>query len=193
MAFFNWAAPMIHRFGERWTFEDIHAMSQILAPYLADPAARILDVGGGSGGLALRLATALHRSVTVLDPTPQLLSRVPEHPGLTKVQGCAEDMPFADGTFDAAVITDAFHHFADQQLAIRELHRILRSRGGLLLHEFDPVGWMRPLIWAEKLVGEPGSFMHKEEMCAFMRAHGFEGSCTPRAGYEYRFAGERRD
>jgi ubiquinone/menaquinone biosynthesis C-methylase UbiE len=193
MAVFNWAAPMIDRFGQRWSAEDIRSMSEILAPYLADVDARLLDVGGGSGGLAVRLATALHRSVTVLDPTPELLARAPEHAEVITVAGFAEKMPFEDGAFHAAVITDAFHHFADQTLAVRELHRVLRPGGGVLLHEFDPAGWMRLLIWAERLVGEPGSFMRQDEMCAFMKAHGFDGSCSPRTGHEYQFIGVRED
>ena len=191
MAFFNWAAPMIDRFGQRWTPEDIDVMSAMLRPYLVDEDATLLDVGGGSGGLAVRLADALHRRVTVLDPTPELLTRMPDRSDVVGVQGVAEKMPFEDASFDAAAITDAFHHFANQDDAARELHRVLRPGGGVLLHELDPRGWMRVIIWGEKLLGEPGSSMEQDEMCRFMRAHGFEGTCTPRRGHGYQFSGVR--
>ncbi len=193
MGFFNWSAPFIDRFGQRWTADDIRDMASSLAPCLESEDARVLDVGGGSGGLAVRLADALHRDVIVLDPTPELLVRVPEHARIQGVLGTAEDMPFENATFDAVVITDAFHHFADQEAAIGEVCRVLRPRGGLVVHEFDPRGWMRLVVWGEKLLGEPGAFMTQDEMCRFMRDHGIEGTCTPRRGHEYQFVGIRGD
>jgi len=192
MGFFNWSAPLIHRFGQRWTAEDVSEIVAYLSSFLACPDATLLDLGGGSGGLASRLADALHRPTTVLDPTPELLARLPRRPDVVGVLGVAENMPFADSSFDAAVITDAFHHFADQAGAARELRRVLRPDGGVLLHEFDPRGWMRVVVWGEKLLGEPGAFMEPDQMCRFMSAHGIEGTCTPRRGHEYRFAGRRQ-
>ncbi len=191
MGFFNWSAPIIHRFGQRWTAEDIAEMVAWLSPFLTRPGSAVLDVGGGSGGLASRLADDLARTVTVLDPTPQLLARLPGRPDVVGVLGVAERMPFADGSFDAAVVTDAFHHFRDQEGAAREIRRVLRPGGAVLLHELDPHGWMRALVWGEKLLGEPGAFLDQDEMCRFMRAHGIEGTCAPRRGHEYRFTGTR--
>ena len=191
MGFFNWSAPLIHRFGQRWSEADIDEIAGSLAPYLSAGDSILLDIGGGSGGLATRLADRLSRHVTVLDPTPELLELMPEHTDVGGVLGVAEALPFPEGSFDAAVITDAFHHFPDQEGAARELHRVLRPGGGVLLHEFDPRGWMRPLVWGEKLLGEPGAFMTPDEMCDFMRMRGFVGTCHARGGHEYRFVGSR--
>ena len=98
-------------------------------------------------------------------------------------------MGHGDGTFDALVVTDAFHHFADQVAAARELHRVLRPGGGVLLHEFDPRGWMRLIIWGEKLLGEPGAFFAPDELCAYLAARGVTGHCESTSPTNYFFLG----
>ncbi len=191
MGFFNWSAPLIHRYGQRWTARDIAEIASALAPALVPADAVILDVGGGSGGLAVRLADEMQRNVIVLDPTPELLARVPEHRLVRTQLSSAEQMPFGDGSIDAVVITDAFHHFTHQEAAIEEVVRVLRPTGRVVIHEPDPRGWMRLIAFGEKLLGEPGALMRPEEMCRFMREHGLDGECSPRTGYEYRFMGMR--
>ena len=188
MGFFNWSAPLIHRFGQRWTAEDATQIAEWLSPYVTE-GGRLLDLGGGSGGLATRLADRLRRDVTVLDPTPELLALLPQRDDVTGVLGAAESMPFADDEFDALVVTDAFHHFAAQDAAAREMRRVVRCGGGVLVLEIDPSGWMRALVWGEKLLGEPGAFMTPAEMCAFMSRHGIDGECERTEGTGYRFLG----
>ena len=188
MGFFNWSAPLMHRFGQRWTAEDAGVIAGWLEPHFTD-GGQILDVGGGSGGLATRLADHTGRPVTVLDPTPELLARLPLRPDVTGVLGTAQKMPFSNDTFDVAVVTDAFHHFAEQGAAVREMRRVVRCGGGVLVLEIDPSGWLRLLVWGEKLLGEPAAFMKPAEMCAFMSAHGIEGRCERTKGASYRFLG----
>lgn len=94
----------------------------------------VLDVGCGSG----RLAGALHRAgvpeVWGLDPCPYLLRiAATRFPGISFVQGLAEDIPFPSARFDAIgacfVLHELPHRIAEQSLA--EFRRVLR-RGGLL-------------------------------------------------------------
>lgn len=188
MGLFNWSAPCIHKFGQRWTPEDIELIAGWLSPYLAD-GGTVLDLGGGSGGLATRLADRLGRRVTVLDPTPELLARLPGHPLVEGVLGVAQDMPFDDGAFDALVVTDAFHHFSSQDAAVREMRRVVRCGGAVLVLEIDPGGWLRLLVLGERLLGEPGGFRTPAEMCALMRSHGIDGECERQKGANYRFLG----
>jgi ubiquinone/menaquinone biosynthesis C-methylase UbiE len=189
MGFFNWSAPLMHRIGQRWTAEDAGVIAGWLEPYFTE-GGRILDVGGGSGGLATRLADRTGRTVSVLDPTPELLARLPVRPDVTGVLGTAQEMPLEANSFDAAVCTDAFHHFPEQRGAVREMRRVVRCGGVVLVLEIDPSGWMRLLVWGERLLGEPGAFMTPAEMCEFMGAHHIEGRCEPTVGASYRFLGE---
>lgn len=192
MGFFNWAAPLFGRFADRWDDAGISQIRDWLRPYV-EPGGTVLDVGGGTGALANRLSVALSARVTVLDPTPEMLAYLPDTERIVGIQGTAEAMPFNDGTFDAAITTDAFHHFRDQDAAVRELARVVRPGGGLVVVELDPRGVvMRTVAWGERLLGEPGAFLTEDEMCRFMSERGIQGDCARLKGPNYRFVGTVR-
>jgi SAM-dependent methyltransferase len=195
VGFFNWAAPIFHRSADRWTAEDIGIMVDWLRPSVA-PGGSFIDVGGGTGALAARLAVALDAHATVLDPTPEMLRYVRESENVSAVLGEAETMPFDDDTFDALVITDAFHHLRDQDLAASEFARVVKLGGRVLVLDLDREGsgvWFA--IWGERLLGEPAAFMTPDGLGTFMAAHGIVGESTREKGPSYRFVGEvqRRD
>ena len=48
MGFFNWAAPLVRRFGDRFTELDATEIAGWLGPAV-EPGGRVLDVGGGAG------------------------------------------------------------------------------------------------------------------------------------------------
>jgi len=190
VGFFNWAAPLIRRYGDRFTPEDATRIAEWLRPAMPERGGAVLDVGGGAGQLAALLAEALDARLTVLDPTPQMLSHVPESGVVTAVAGTAEAIPLPDDSCDALVVTDAFHHFRDQATAVSEFARVVRPGGRVLVLDLDPSGLaMRLIALGERLLGEPAAFMTPEEMCAFMAKHGIEGECTREDGPSYRFLG----
>jgi SAM-dependent methyltransferase len=77
-----------------------------------------LDVATGGGHVARRLREAGLEVVTC-DPAP----------GMRPDVICrAEDLPFADGSFDVAACRVAAHHFADVQASVAELARVTRDR-----------------------------------------------------------------
>ena len=189
MGFFNWAAPLVRRYGDRFTAEDAGLIAGWLRAAV-QPDGHVLDVGGGSGQLAALLADALDARVTVLDPTAEMLHHVPTGERVNALAGTAEAIPLDDSAIDAIVVTDAFHHFRDQDAATREFSRVVRPGGAVLVLDLDPrpLG-MRLVCLAERLVGEPGAFMTPEQMCAFMAARGIPGECVAEAGASYRFLG----
>lgn len=190
MGFFNWAAPLVRRYGDRFTAEDAGAIAEWLRPAVA-PGGHVLDVGGGAGQLAMLLAEALDARVTVLDPTAEMVAHVPTNERISAVQGTAEAMPLPDDGFDAIVVTDAFHHFRDQGAAVGEFTRVVRDGGLVLVLDLDPRPLsMRLIRLGEMLLGEPGAFMTPERMCAFMAGHGIEGACEPLRKADYRFLGQ---
>lgn len=189
MGVFNWAAPAFNWLADRWSPESVDEIAGWLRPY-APPGGHLLDVGGGTGALALKLSRALDASVTVVDPTPEMIRYVPDEHRVATVLGSAEALPFEDGSADAILVSDAFHHFRDQPAAAAEFERVLRPGGGIVVLELDPTGpFMRALVAAEKLFGEPGAFFTPEEMCAFWRERGIEGTCERIKGPSYRFTG----
>ena len=78
----------------------------------------VLDVATGGGHVARRLRERGATVVTV-DPAPGMEA---------DTTAAAEDLPFADASFDAVACRIAAHHFADVQAAIREMARVARSR-----------------------------------------------------------------
>ena len=75
---------------------------------------KALDVATGGGHVARRLREAGAEVVT-LDPSPGMR---------TDVLAGAEDLPFADGSFDVVVSRIAPHHFADVRAAVAEMERV---------------------------------------------------------------------
>jgi len=189
MGFFNWSAPAIRRYGERWTAEDIAMIAGWLRPFVPG-GGHILDLGGGAGGLARRMTEVLPSRVTVLDPTPELVGAVEITERVNAVLGSAEKMPFDDDEFDALMVTDAFHHFRDLDGAVREMARVVRPNGAVLILELDRSHITIKLIAiAERLVREPAAFFTPPEMCAFMKEREIEGDCEHVSPTAYRFLG----
>src|SRR3546814_1056048 len=52
------------------------------------------------------------------------------------IQGYAEDLPFADNSFDASMAILTVHHWADKEKGLKEMRRVARGQVGLLT--FDP-------------------------------------------------------
>jgi SAM-dependent methyltransferase len=85
-----------------------------------EPAAgvTVLDVATGGGHVARRLREA-GATVVTTDPAPGMQA---------DTTAPAEDLPFADASFDAVACRIAAHHFADVLAAVREMARIARDR-----------------------------------------------------------------
>ncbi len=116
----------------------------------------VLDVGGGTGRVAQHVA-AMGGRVIVVDPAPVMLSETRQK-GLVGIRALAEQLPFAANSIDRILVVDAFHHFAMQELAARDLVRVLKPGGRLVIEEPD----LRRL---------PTKLIAIAEKMAFMQTH----------------------
>lgn len=94
-----------------------------------------LDVGSGTGRFAPALAEAFG-PVTGVEPAVRMrevAQAQSSHPGVRYLAGCAEDMPVPSGRADYALMFLSWHHVQDKPRAARELARVLRPGGRLLL------------------------------------------------------------
>jgi SAM-dependent methyltransferase len=110
------------------------------------PGERVLDLGCGTGTLALAAKRAQPAaSVTGLDADPEILARArakaaDEHAEITFVQGVATELPFPDCSFDAVLSTLFFHHLAPdaKRMTGGELVRVLVPGGRLRVADWGP-------------------------------------------------------
>ena len=112
---------------------------------------RILDLGCGTGRVAAALAERYGATVTGVDPSPEMLevarSRAPE--GVVALErGTAEDIPFADASFERAIM-QLVVHLVDRPRTFAELYRVLVPGGRLVISTVNPAAVER--IWLSKL------------------------------------------
>lgn len=188
MSIFRWAAPLVQRMARRWGDDDFRFLADLLRPYV--PRGGVFaDLGGGTGDLGAGLARALHARVVIVDPIPQMLRRVVPDPAVSACLAPVETLPFPTGYLDGVFCCDAFHHFRDQDRAAREMARVVRPGGGVLILEAEPTGLNRALVVAERLVGEPGGMRSRADIEAFLAAYGIVGRATPTRGSCYFYVG----
>jgi ubiquinone/menaquinone biosynthesis C-methylase UbiE len=109
------------------------------------PGVQVLDVGCGTGRQAMVFAERVAPGGTVdgIDAAVEMIKRAQVRARQRGVSASfqvayAQQLPFPDATFDAVACTLALHHVAedDQQTAVREMYRVLKPGGRLLIAEF---------------------------------------------------------
>jgi SAM-dependent methyltransferase len=121
---------------------------------------RILGVGCGAGGVTRLLAeagradsyiTALDVESDFLAAAKKLLKDMPY--AITYQAGSLDELPFAEGQFELIWCSRVVHHMRDQLAAVRELRRVLKPGGRLVLRED---GLLMQLLPFDIGLGEPG-------------------------------------
>ena len=100
------------------------------------PGDRVLDVGCGTGVLAraARERVGPTGQVTGVDPNEGMRAVARQRcPGVRLEDGYAEDLPFPDDAFDRVLSQFALMFFTDQRAAVREMSRVLRPGGRLVV------------------------------------------------------------
>src|SRR5882757_3250184 len=102
------------------------------------PATRPLrgvDVGAGTGRFTPFLADLVGGPLAGVEPSDRMreIAERAGHPQVRYLQGNAESIPLADDSVDFALLFLVWHHVADKATAARELLRVVRPGGTLLL------------------------------------------------------------
>jgi ubiquinone/menaquinone biosynthesis C-methylase UbiE len=112
---------------------------ELLRELNPQPGDRILDLGCGTGTLALMIKRSQPQAaIEGIDADPVMLDRARRKSAeaglpISFQTGMAQDLPYADGAFDAVVSSLFFHHLEREQkiAAFNEIHRVL-APGGLV-------------------------------------------------------------
>jgi ubiquinone/menaquinone biosynthesis C-methylase UbiE len=118
-------------------------LREILAP---EPGEQVLEVGPGTGYYSLHVARWVEPggALDVLDLQQEMLdhtvgrAREQGIPNIAPTQGDAQALPYPDGTFDAAYLVATLGEIPDQEKALRELCRVLKPGGCLVVGEAFP-------------------------------------------------------
>jgi len=174
---FDWLAPFYDRAIRRFSdLEKMSALADLPTPghnstglrrgrsgersarrTATNSVRRLLDVGGGTG----RVAEALRGQagqIVVADLSLGMLRQAGGKDGLQPVCAYSEKLPFPDASFDRVIMVDALHHVVDQAQTGRELWRVVRPGGRIVIQEPDV------RVFAVKLI----AFFEK---LALMRSH----------------------
>jgi ubiquinone/menaquinone biosynthesis C-methylase UbiE len=108
-------------------------------------AGRLLDVGGGTGRIAQGLAGEVSM-VVVADVSIGMLRQAAGKTGLHRVRSWGEQLPFPSNFFERVIMVDAFHHMAEQEEVAREMWRVLKPQGRIVIEEPDIRSWGTWLI-----------------------------------------------
>ena len=126
--------------------------SEPLAVQFADlagvqPGQRVLDVGCGPGALTAELVRRTGaEAVSAVEPSASFAAAVRERlPGVDVRRSAAEQLPFPDDTFDAALAQLVVHFMTDPVQGLREMSRVTRPGGMVAACVWDHAGGRGPL------------------------------------------------
>ena len=142
----------------------------------------ILDVATGTGDLAIASLKLGPRKVTGIDISGKMLeegrrkiSRMGLGERIELLRGDSQSMQFSDGTFDVAMSAFGVRNFEDTVAGLREMHRVLRPGGMLMVLEFSrpsrfPLKQIYGLYFrrvlpriGRKVSGDPGAYSYLPE------------------------------
>jgi len=125
---FDFIAPFFSRVG-------YSSLETMLAQAALPTPGCVLDAGGGTG----RVASAIRKhagGVVVADPSLGMLGRA-DRTQLKLACSNSESLPFPNNFFERVIMVDALHHVINQTETAREMYRVLKPGGCLVIEEPD--------------------------------------------------------
>lgn len=161
----------------------------------------LVDVGCGTGVLLARALEIEPRLDLIgVDPSREMLemarARLP--PGVPLLDAPAEALPLGDARADVMVSSSSLHYWSDPASGLRELARVLRPGGRLVISDWDGDAWRTraTVLWLRILRRPLGRVMGERELRALLASSGFgeiEASRHAAGGWRILRISARRD
>jgi SAM-dependent methyltransferase len=123
-----------------WTSEVNREVVRVLAPARGE---RVVDLGAGIGAATIEAARS-GATVVAVEPMPYMRGMLrlrrgwqPHRSTIQVVDGAAERIPLDDGSVDALWTVNTIHHWTERDRASRELARVMKPGGRVLLVDED--------------------------------------------------------
>jgi len=180
---FNHLGMVFNTFG---AFVYPQSVREALCDFLqsAPTKAKVLDIGTGTG-LLCKFGHACRDDVeyVAIDPAEGMMKYA--KPYVETHIATAENLPFAENSFDVAMMGESLHHFREVDDALKETVRVLKNGGRLFIYDFDVESFMgKSICKGEMLLGEPGHFFTPQALQAKLESYGFRATIT-KHGWRY--------
>ena len=130
----------------------------------------LLDVGGGSGRIA-QLFKENSCKVTITDISMGMLRESAKTGNYELVLAASESLPYKNCQFDRIIMVDTFHHVINHKDTIKQLLRVLKPGGRLIIEEPDIDKFLVKLIaLGEKLLLMRSHFKSSKEISKLLSA-----------------------
>lgn len=129
---------MAQRYDQRWSTYISKTLSFLDAWAAIPPQAAVLDVGCGTGEFEqLVLSRYPNQQIAGVDISEQMLQiaqrKCQAYPNAVFRTASALTLPFLDHSFDVIVSANAFHYFDNPTAALREIRRVLKPNGSVVI------------------------------------------------------------
>ena len=142
-------------------------------------AKTVLELATGTGLIAKHIVNAAAH-IEATDASPEMIAEAKRDTHSAKLHFSVQDMfrlPYADGSFDAVIVSNALHIVPQPEKALREIRRVLKGDGVLIAPTFTHAGNSfsgKVRAFFMKLAGFPlHSRWTSEEYMTFLRQNGW--------------------
>lgn len=148
---------------------------------------KILDLGCGNGNIINLLKKERKADYFGLDISENMIEEAKKKCGedVKFTVGDSENLPYQDGQFDIIICNASFHHYTQPEVAIKEIKRVLKSGGTLILGDPTVPELVRGLFNKMLPYTDSGDFKiyGKKDILPIFEAHGFKIEDWKRLNY----------
>lgn len=133
----------------------------------------ILDIGGGTGRIASSLQGE-NQKFLIADLSFKMMLQAQQYPHVLPMMADGGLLPLRNGSIQAVLIADAYHHFQNRELVLKEVRRALCTKGNIYI--FEPnikKASVKFIAMLENLLGMHSKFFTMQEIEKTITGLGF--------------------